>query len=44
MRADLTLKSEISDADFLKDRAQKITDRNPKRWLTLEAFEKQVEG
>jgi hypothetical protein len=43
LRAYLTLKDEISDEEFLKGLADKINDRTPERWLSLEAFEKAVE-
>lgn len=42
LRAYLTLKAEISDEEFLKGLAEKINDRTPGRWLTLEELEKQV--
>jgi hypothetical protein len=40
LRAYLALKSGISDEDFLSGLAEKINDRNPDRWLTIEEFEK----
>jgi hypothetical protein len=43
LRAYLTLKDEISDEEFLKGLADKINDRTPERWLSLEDFEKTVE-
>jgi len=43
LRAYLTLKDEISNEEFLKGLAEKIKDRNPDRWLTIEEFEKAVE-
>jgi hypothetical protein len=44
LRTYLALKDQISETDFLHGLAEKIKDRDPERWLTLEEFEKQVEG
>ena len=44
LRTYLALKDQISDVDFMRDLAAKINDRNPERWLSLEEFEKRVEG
>jgi hypothetical protein len=43
LRAYLTLKDEIPDDKFMKSLAEKINDKNPDRWVTLEEFEKLVE-
>jgi len=43
LRAYLALKDEIPDDKFMKSLAEKINDRNPERWVTLEEFEKLVE-
>jgi hypothetical protein len=44
LRAYLALKDQIAEADFLRGLADKINDRDPERWLSLEEFEKRVEG
>jgi len=43
LKAYLTLKDGISNEEFLKGLAEKINDRSPDRWLTIEEFEKVVE-
>ena len=43
LRTYLTLKDEIPDEEFMKGLGEKINDRNPDRWVTLEEFEKLVE-
>ena len=43
LRTYLTLKDEIPDEEFMKGLREKINDRNPDRWVTLEEFEKLVE-
>jgi hypothetical protein len=43
LKAYLTLKDEIPNEEFLKGLAEKINDRSPDRWLTIEEFEKAVE-
>jgi hypothetical protein len=42
LRACLALKDRISDSDFLHGLAEKINDRNPERWVSIEEFEKRV--
>jgi hypothetical protein len=44
LRVYLALKDDISDGALLAQLTEKINDRRPERWLTLEAFEKQVGG
>jgi len=44
LRSYLALKDQIPEPEFLRGLAEKINDRNPGRWLSLEEFEKQVEG
>jgi len=44
LRAYLALKDQIFEPEFLNQLTTKLNDRNPDRWLTLEEFEKRVEG
>lgn len=44
LRSYLTLKDHIPEADFLLGLAEKINDRTPSRWVTIDQFEKLVEG
>ncbi len=44
LRTYLALKDQVSESDFLRGLAEKINDRSPERWLTIEEFEKRVEG
>jgi len=44
LRTYLALKDQVSESDFLRGLAEKINDRSRERWLTMEEFEKRVEG
>ena len=44
LRTYLALKDQVSEADLLRSLTEKINDRRPDGWLSIEEFEKQVEG